>query len=121
MLSADTFSALSFAVTVKLYAFLTISPVTVYVVPVVVPTCVVPLYISYPVTSTSSVDAVHDNLTLVSVCDVIVKLLGAVGTCISVAFVVTDKSSLAGDTFPAASLAITVKLYAVLPVSPVTV
>ncbi len=62
LLAAEIFPAASFAFTVKLYAVAGESPVTEYVVAVVVdPRRLVPLYTSYPVTATLSVDPLHDN------------------------------------------------------------
>ena len=60
---------------------------------------------------------VHDNDTELVVCPVELRR-GAVGACVSPAeFVVTDNMLLAGEIFPAASIAFTVKLYEVLTFS----
>jgi hypothetical protein len=68
------------------------------------------------------VEAVHDRFTVVSVFDGDVKLVGALGAVVSgAAFVVTLSVELAAETLSAASFALTVKLYAVLAVSPVAV
>jgi hypothetical protein len=83
-LASDAFPAKSFAAIVKLYDVFGINPVTSNVVsPVVDPIFVVPLYISYSVTPTLSVDAVQDNIQLVLVIDEATNLVGTVGACMS--------------------------------------
>ena len=81
-LAAETLFAASFALTVNVYEVFGVNPVSVIVVapgPEVEPTSEEPLYTSYPVTPTLSVEAVHARLMLVSVFAVFVKLAGAVG------------------------------------------
>ncbi|MNW03412.1 hypothetical protein D3C71_1993420 [compost metagenome] len=69
-----------------------------------------------------SVEAVQLRLTVVAVFEAAVTFVGAVGAVVSVdELVVTFSALLAADVLPAASLALTVKVYAVLAARPVTV
>jgi hypothetical protein len=67
-----------------------------------------------------SVEAVQDRSTVVFVFEGDVNPVGALGAVVSgAAFVVTLSAELAAETLPAASFALTVKLYAVFAVKPV--
>jgi hypothetical protein len=81
--AADWFPARSWAFTVNVYVVEGASPVTVADVPAMVRAFVEPLYTSYPVTPTLSVDAVQDNATPVVVTVPTFSPVGADGGVVS--------------------------------------
>jgi hypothetical protein len=79
---------------------------------------------SYSVTPTLSVEAAQDRLTLLLVFEGEVRFVGVLGAVVSLmvpVLVVTLSDELAAETLPAASFALTVKLYAVFADNPLTV
>jgi hypothetical protein len=99
--------AASKARTVNVKLVFGVRPLAVNVVVAPVPASVVPRKTRYPVTPTLSVDAVHDNETVVEVVAVTVRFVGAVGGAVSTTggSVVTITALLSVETFPAASTA----------------
>src|SRR5690606_1229995 len=83
LLKPELFPAASCARTLKEYAVAATKPVIFAEVPVTVPMFVLPWKISYPVTPTLSVEAVHESVAVVWVMFEAAKLVGAEGGCVS--------------------------------------
>ena len=119
LLKMDIFPALSFALTENEQEVNGANPVTLNDVVAVVFISVAPLQTSYAVTPTLSVAPDQDSAVDDDVVDDAVNVGGDGGVTSGVS-VVTFKTLLFADTFPAASFALTKKVYDVEGVSPVT-